>query len=124
MNNYLESTPVPLRVSVIEAVRVMFDLALPYQARLVGARYLRVILQYLFNITVCPNQITVFQFLYELTFLQADFEARCREFLYLLQDKVLREDVDPYFMSLSHSVATTIETTLGDYQFYGRHIRD
>ena len=124
MNNYLESTPVPLRVSVIEAVRVMFDLALPYQARLIGARYLRVTLQYLFNITVCPNQLTVFQFLYELTFLQADFEARSREFLYLLQEEVIREDVDPYFMSLYHSVATAIETTLGDYQFYGRHIRD
>ena len=124
MNNYLESTPVPLRVSVIEAVRVMFDLALPYQARLIGARYLRVTLQYLFNITVCPNQLTVFQFLYELMFLQADFEARSREFLHLLHDEVLREDVDPYFMSLSHNVATTIETTLGDYQFYGRHIRD
>ena len=124
MNNFLESTPVPLRVSVIEGIRVMCDLYLPYQARLVGARYLRVILQYLLNITVCPNQIAVFQFLYELTSLQADFEVRCCEFLYLLQDEVLREDVDPYFMSLSHSMATTIETTLGDYQFYGRHIRD
>ena len=124
MNNYLESTPVPLRVSIVEAARVMFDLALPCQSRMIGARYLRVTLQYLFNITVCPRQLAVFQSLYDLTFLQADFEARSRDFLQQLHDEVVRDDADPYFMSLSHSVATTVETTLGDYQFYGRHIRD
>ena len=102
----------------------MCDLWLPYHSRLVGARHIRIILQYLLNIITCPSQIAVLQSLYELTSLHADFEVRCREFLYLLHDEVLREDVDPYFMSLFHSLATTIETTLGDYQFYGRHIRD
>ena len=61
---------------------------------------------------------------YNLTFLQADFEARSHDFLQQLHDEVVRDDADPYFMSLSHSVATAVETTLGDYQYYGRLIRD
>ena len=124
MDIYLDSTPVPLRVSIVEAVRVIFDLSLPCPSRMISGRYLRVILQYLYNVTECPHQLTVFQSLYNLTFLQVDFEPRSHEFLQQLHDEVVRDDADPYFVSLWHSVATAVETALGDYQHYGRYIRD
>ena len=124
MHQFLECNPVPLRIAITKGLRVMCDLWIPYHSRLVGARHVRVILQYLLNIIVCPYQTAVLYELYDLTSLNDEFDVCCRDLLYLLHSEVLRVGVDPYFLSLCHSLATTIETTLGDYQFYGRYIRD
>ena len=124
MNNYLESTPTPLRVSLTEGLRVMCDPNLPLDSRVVGARFIRVTLQYLLHHVVCPQQTAILHQLYELTSLQANFEVRVREFIYLLHDEVLREETELYFKSLCHSLATTIKSVVGDYQYYGLHIRD
>ena len=124
MNSYLESTPIPLRVAMTEGLRIMCDTTIPMQSRHVGSRFVRVILQYLLNHVVCPHQTHILHHLYELTSLSPDFDTKSRELLYLLQDEVLREAADPYFMSLCHSLATTVEAAIGDYQYYGRHIRD
>ena len=124
MNNYLESTPTPLRVSLTEGLRVMCDPSLPLDSRVVGARFIWVTLQYLLHHVVCPQQTAVLHQLYELTSLQADFDVRVRDFIYLLHDEVLNVETEPYFRSLCHSIATAIESAVGDYQYYGLYIRD
>ena len=124
MNSYLESTPIPLRVALTEGLRTMCDVTVPVQSRHVGSRFVRVILQYLLNHITCPHQQHILHHLYDLTSISPDFDTRIRELLYLLQDEVLRVGVDPYFMSLCHSMATTVEAAIGDYQYYGRIIRD
>ena len=102
----------------------MCDPWIPYHSRTIGARQVRIILQYLLNVISCPFQTVVLHDLYDLTALQEDFDLRCRDVLHLLYNEVLRDGADPYFMSLCHHLASTIETTIGDYQYYGRHIRD
>ena len=102
----------------------MCDPWIPYHSRTIGARQVRIILQYLLNVISCPFQTVVLHDLYDLTALQEDFDLRCRDVLHLLYNEVLRDGADSYFMSLCHHLASTIETTIGDYQYYGCHIRD
>ena len=124
MHQFLECNPVLLRVALTEGLRVMCDPWFPYPSRVIGARHVRIILQYLMNVIICPFQTGVLHELYELTALYDDFDLRCRDVLQILYHEVLREGADPYFMSLCHHLASTIETTVGDYQYYGRYIRD
>ena len=124
MHQFLECTPVPLRISLTEGIRVMCDPWFPYPSRVIGARYVCITLQYLLNIVLCPFQTAVLHEIYDLTSLSDNFELRCCDILQILHNEVLREGADPYFISLCHHLASTIETTVGDYQYYERYIRD
>ena len=124
MHQFLECTPVPLRVTLTEGIRTMCDPWFPYPAQVIGARYVRITLQYVLDVVQCPFQTAVLHEIYNLTALADDFELRCRDVLQVLHNEVLREGVDQYFLSLCHHLASVIETSMGDYQYYGRYIRD